>query len=60
VLRPSIAEPFGVPEPLRFGAPFDGATLGDPELSADGTTLWFVANPGGGPFNIYMTRRMRL
>jgi len=37
----------------------DGANVGDPELSADGLTLYFSADVGGD-FDIYAITRYRM
>jgi len=59
-VRPSLAAPFGAPEPVTFGG-FSGAT-GDPDIDAEGTTMIFVALPdgGGAEFDIYLARRTPL
>jgi hypothetical protein len=56
--RPSLDEPFGAPEVIDIDPLLDTQTEGDPELSADGTTLYFVA--GSGSLALYVSVRQRL
>lgn len=55
--RTSLFVPFGPPARVLFGAPFDNDhDLVDPELSADGKTLYLSARRSGH-YDIYVTTR---
>jgi hypothetical protein len=54
--RAALDQPFGVPERLDFGE-VDDLGAGDPELSADGTTLVFAADTASGLWDVYTATR---
>jgi hypothetical protein len=57
--RPALDEPFGAAERLDFGE-VDDLGGGDPDISADGTTLVFDVNTASGMWDVYATTRPRL
>jgi len=56
--RMSIDQVFGMPAIISFGAPFDSYDLFDPELSADGHTMYVSVDTGSTTdADIYVTTR---
>lgn len=57
--RPAPGAPFGTPRLLSELPSEVGASDGDPELSADGKTLWFSSNRmgGAGSFDVWKATR---
>ena len=56
--RRSTDEAFGTREPVRFGAAFDLARFTDPELAADGHSLYLTIDVGdGNGYDIYVATR---
>jgi Tol biopolymer transport system component len=47
--RPSAADPFDAPAPVPELMPPAGGQTGDPELSADGRTIYFARDAPGEP-----------
>jgi hypothetical protein len=54
--RASVADEFGAPQPYLFGSVVDTKQIYDPELSADGRTLYLSILVSGDP-EIYVTSR---
>lgn len=59
-LRPAIDQPFGAPERISFGPTIDGSGAGDPDITADGRTLVFVAIPSTDEYDVYLAERSPL
>jgi hypothetical protein len=55
--RSALDQPFGAAERLSLGAAFDSVGVGDPEVSADGTELVFVAEQTGALMDVFMMTR---
>jgi hypothetical protein len=54
--RAAVTDAFAVPTRFLFGSPLDAVLLDDPELSADGHTLYLSAKPGATT-DLYVTTR---
>ncbi len=56
--RSDVSQPFGTPTRVSFGEPFDSYEYFDPELSADGRTMYVSIDTGSASdADIYVTTR---